>query len=484
MQQKQISIPEALKLAKKLLANNQIGKAAQILGEVTQRQPSLVEAQQLYATALMQIDRAEDAEPALRRALNAAPDHVGLLNTLGLCLVLLGRLDEARDLLQRVETLVPSNPLVHRNLGLLHYYGHDYEDAEKAFRRTLRLEAGFVSALHNLGNVLEATARFDEAIEIYDRALRHAPKDPEMRFDRGLCYLRARDYERGFADYEARLNRRDQRARHQRFKPPLWDGGDFAGKTLIVYGEQGFGDIIQCARYLPGIKERGGTIIFYAPQQIKRLLETVAGVDRVVTPDEEMPAADLKVPVFSLPGLFETRWPDIPAKVPYVSAAPRDTSPLDGDGLKVGLVWAGSKIFKGDYTRSMRLEYLAPLLDVPGVSYFNLQFGESTAGFDDRIHDLGDETLGDFYQTGGIIEQLDLLISVDTVTVHLAGALDRPVWAMLAYACDWRWGADGDRSPWYPSVRLYRQPEPKQWDAVVARIADDLTALATERATS
>ncbi len=126
-------------------------------------------------------------------------------------------------------------------------------------------------------------------------------------------------------------------------------------------------------------------------------------------------------------------------------------------------------------------EHFVPLLDVPGVTLYNLQFGESAAGFDERIRDLGDDVLGDFYQTGGIIEKLDLVISVDTATVHLAGALNRPVWALLAYACDWRWGAQGDRSPWYPSVRLYRQPEPKAWDKVIERVAEDLAELAAAK---
>ncbi len=338
MQLSHVTIRQALKIAKDLYDKRQWRRAARVLEQVVRRRPRNAEAQRLYAKVLMHLSRPAEAESALRQALAAAPDHPGLLNTLGLCLVLLGRLDEARPVLDRVEARTPQNPMVHRNLGLLHLIDNEYEAAEKSLRRALQLEPGFTSALANLGNTLQSMGRFDEAIDAFDRALSQTPDDASIRNDRGMCRLRAGDYERGFADYEARLRRHDQIARHRRIEAPPWDGSDFDGKTLVVYGEQGYGDIIHCARFMPMVKARGGTVVFQAKPPIKRLLGTVDGIDEVVTTDDERPPVDLKLPVFSLPGLFETRWPDVPADVPYIRVAEEADAPLDGAGLRVGLV--------------------------------------------------------------------------------------------------------------------------------------------------
>ena len=341
--------------------------------------------------------------------------------------------------------------------------------------------------MHNLANLLMDAGKLDESLDFFRRAVEQRPGDPEIHTHRALAFLMNGDFQRGWDEYEWRMQMRSQLAKHS-LKSPLWDGRGYEGQTLLLYHEQGFGDVIQCARYVRDAKRRGGTLVLACAPPIGRLMAQVEGVDRVVTADVDIPPHHFKFPMMALPRLFEARTGNIPAPMPYLKPAP-DTILMGGEGTKrVGIVWAGSPTHDNDHRRSMPASELAPILNVPGVTFYSLQFGSraaelEAAGLKGKMIELGDETLGDFYQTAGYIDQLDLVITIDTVTGHLAGALNKPTWLLLAFSSDFRWLRDSEDTEWYPSMKLYRQVQPMRWREPVARLAADLTAFAAKRST-
>jgi len=458
--------------------------ALQIVDRILNRSASHAAAHHLRGVLLMQLDQLDAAEAAFEKAIELAPSNVPFRNTYGVWLKRVERFSEALAQFEWVAAADPAFAPVHTNVGLVHQRLENFEAAEQSHRRALALDPQYRPALHNLANTLEALGRDAEAVEFFDRALQVGGPDDEIRMDRGLCLLRLGDYARGWADYESRLDVIKQRLRHRVIPAPFWDGTPFEGKTLAVYQEQGNGDVIQCARYLPMVKASGGRVLAVVSEALDRLIATTDSVDEIVNRFEDVPPVDLKVPVFSLPRLFETRWPDIPVDVPYVRASPEVKVDLADDGLRVGLVWAGSDTFSGNHFRSMSVDRFRPLLDVPGVTFYSLQFGLDRAALtapklDESIRHLNDDALGDFHQTGRLMEDLDLVITVDTVTAHLAGALNRPAWVLLSATPDWRWGRGHDTSPWYPSLRLFRQERPGDWDGVIERVRRALVGAAS-----
>jgi hypothetical protein len=267
---------------------------------------------------------------------------------------------------------------------------------------------------------------------------------------------------------------------------PLWQGEALDGKTLFVYAEQGLGDTIQFARFLPLVAKRGARVVFDCQPELVRLLSGLAGVDelRPQFQANPLPAADFHVPLLSLPGRLGITLATVPSAVPYLSAplaviGPNVPRP-PATRLAVGLVWAGRPEHANDRNRSMTLEDLLPLADLPGVALFSLQIGPcasdiGTAGATPLIYDLTPQ-IRDFADTARLIEQLDLVICVDTSVAHLTGALARPGFVLLPYTPDWRWLGMREDSPWYPTLRLFRQPAPGDWNSVVAKLRDAIAA--------
>jgi hypothetical protein len=301
-----------------------------------------------------------------------------------------------------------------------------------------------------------------------------------------LLLLARGDLRRGFERYEWRwrlgtLTPRDTSA-------PLWNGEDGAGRTILLHAEQGFGDIIQALRYVPLVAARGARVVLEVPPQLARLAARLPGHAQLVTGTQAAPHYDLHCPLLSLPRAFATTLETIPADVPYLSAEPaavaRWASILSGSGLKVGIAWAGNPQHRGNAQRSIAIERLLPLLRPGGIRPFSLQVGDRAADLDQLpkgiVYDLSPQ-LSDFAETAAAIINLDLVITIDTAIAHLAGALGRPVWLLLCSRPDWRWMLDRDDSPWYPTLRIYRQRTPRDWDDVVARVATDLRARALRR---
>jgi hypothetical protein len=281
------------------------------------------------------------------------------------------------------------------------------------------------------------------------------------------------------------------------FAQSIWEGEDPAGRTVLIHAEQGMGDVIQFCRYLPLVQARGARTVLLIDrewQQLAPLLRGLAGVDQLALDLAEVASFDLHVPLLDLPRLFDTRLETIPAGAPYLTPDPKrlatwrrwfdDLHPRQG-ALRVGLVWAGNPSFARDRLRSPGLAPLLPLLELPGLRWFGLQVGAgrrdlADRSMPDRFVDLGRD-LRDFADTAAALSELDLVITSCTATAHLAGALGRPTWVMLPVTPDWRWLLGRDDSPWYPTVRLFRQTSAGDWGAVVDRLAATLTALPRER---
>jgi hypothetical protein len=360
------------------------------------------------------------------------------------------------------------------------------DEAVAAYRRTLALKPDHAVAWNNLGLALQAGNRLPDAIGAFREALALAPEFAQAHWNIALALLAHGDFDEGWCEYEWRF-RIPELARHERqYAGPRWDGVVRSGQTLLVTAEQGLGDTLQFIRFAQSVAAGGVRVVVSAPRPLVRLLATVPGVTAVYAPDDALPAYDAYTPVIALAGLLGIPTETIPSAVPYLAADPERRAEISralaGDrALKVGLAWSGSRLNTNDRRRSIALPTLSPLFALSGVSWYSLQREEDekdvarvdTARVLNRL-----PARNDFDGTAALVDTLDLVVSVDTSLVHLAGALARPTWVMLPFASDWRWRQERTDSPWYPTARLFRQPRAGDWDSVVARIARELAALA------
>jgi tetratricopeptide (TPR) repeat protein len=371
----------------------------------------------------------------------------------------------------------------------------DMAGAIAAFREALALNGAEGAVWANLGMTLKIEGRFGEALEAHDAALARAPDDARLRLNRAITLLRAGRLAEAWPDYEARLAAYKGRTLPMQTLLPAVEGLDLAGRTVLAWHEEGFGDTLQFGRYLPMLAARGARVLLRAPAELARLFASMPGIE-IVDAAAPLPAFDWHVPVFSLPRAFRTTLENIPADIPYLRADPaavgawaeRLGTVLPGRALRVGIVWAGQArpwatwFTTLDSRRSTVLTTFAPLAEVPGITLVSLQKGPPArelraAPRGMRVHDPMPEA-ADFADTAAIVENLDVVVSVDTSVVHLAGALGKPVLLLDRYDSCWRWLADREDSPWYPALRIVRQPRPGDWDHVIARAAAILGEMA------
>jgi hypothetical protein len=319
------------------------------------------------------------------------------------------------------------------------------------------------------------------AVAIFNRLLERAPADASLRWERALALLAAGDLPQGFAAYESRWQ---AKATMPPFPMPLWQGEPLDAKSILVHAEQGFGDMIQFARYVPLLEQRGARVIFAVPRELLRLFQGLAGGATIIDLSGNKPLTDFHVPAASLPHRFGTALGTIPAAIPYLRVPGTLTATLArpaGTTLAVAICWAGRPTHELDRERSMSLEDLLPLTDLPGVALYSLQKGPrasdvAATGAAALIEDLSSQ-LDDFAVTSAVLMQIDVVVSVDTALVHLAGAMGRRAFVLLPFAADWRWLGQREDSPWYPTLRLFRQQKPGDWREVVGRVRARLDEL-------
>lgn len=419
-----------------------------------------------------------------RRAIEKAPDMSEAYSNLGVVLKEAGELDAAVEIHHKAVQLAPTDTGALNNYGASLQAASRIEDAVATFRQALEIDPNGLVTHINLGTALMDRNDVDAAIDVFTRVVEDIPlgdTTPEHALahkNLGLSLMLKGDYAAGGRHYAWRWDTREFTARD--LETPIWGGEDLKGERVLVLGEQGFGDAIQFARFAEAIAARGGTALWETPAPLAELLSTATGVDQVVVEGEPLPTHDLHIPMFDLLAALSVETDTLPGRVPYLGADPtraerwEDRIPETGR-LRVGLVWAGRPTHRNDRNRSIDLEILKPLLHLPAADFYALQVGER-AGDITRTglqHDLIDLSprLQDFADTAAAIAQLDLIISVDTSVVHVAGALGQPAWVLIPFAPDWRWGLGRSESPWYPSLRLWRQDSPGDWTGVIDNIA-------------
>ena len=451
--------------------------------------PAFAEGQLRLGTLYLQTDRPELAVAHLRRATELAPTLAEAYTNLGVALTQLNRAEEATAAYARVVALCPDDARARFNLATSRSDDLPIEEIEAACRALVAAHPHLPEAHNGLAVALQRQNRFEEAHASFRRAAWIKPDFAQAIINESMLLLLLGRYEEGWPKYEWR--RRLSLLHGIDRELPPWQGEDIAGKCILLHSEQGLGDTIQFLRYVPLVAEQARHVILEIPRALVRMAASLPVHNlTIVHQGRTTRGADVHAPLLGLPRIFNTRVDNIPGKVPYLMPrrplVERWARTLAGDSrLKVGLVWGGNKEHKGDRRRSIALARLAPLFAVEGVAWHSLQVGERTAELANlpagTLSDLSPR-LTDFAETAGAILNLDLVIAVDTAVAHLAAALDRPTWIMIGFSPDWRWLLDRDDSPWYPSVRLYRQPAPGDWDSVIARLAADLAARAARRA--
>jgi tetratricopeptide (TPR) repeat protein len=440
---------------------------------------------------LRELGRLEAAVSAYERAMALAPDNVDAVNNRGTALRALKRFDDALASYDRAIALAPDRADVHYNRGNVLIDLGRFEEALASADRAIATNPGLAEAFNLRGNVLLDLRRFDEAIASYDQAIAISPGYADAFSNRAICRLLIGRHAEGWADHEWRWMTGQLARERRNFAQPQWDGrADIAGKTILLHAEQGFGDTLMAVRFVRRVVARGAGVIVEIPAALQPLLAEIEGAVQVVAKGQALPAFDLHCPLMSLPFAFQTTLSTIPADIPYLSV-PKDYAEKwrqrlpKGRIARIGVLWAGSPDFKRDRERSIRLRQMLPILLRADAEYVSLQRdlreGDAeTLRAHPRILHLGD-AIDSFADTAAIISRLDLIISVDTSVVHLAGGLGRPVWVLLPFLPDWRWLLDRNDSPWYPTARLFRQTQRNNWSLVISDVGRALTAFLAEK---
>ena len=511
-------IGEALVYAERCRTEGRLMEAEAVCRQVLAVRPDLPEVEHLVGVIAHQGGKLGEAIEHVKRATKLAPQNALFHANLGEMYRQAGRHKLAIEEGRRAAAIDPTMAVAWSNLGAALFELKEFEEAATANRRAITANPEFAQAYCNLGNALHGLKRFNEAIDAYRqavtlnsnyvdgwanlgtalhhngvyaeamatlrRAIALAPNHANAHSGLGILLLMQGDFAEGWAEYEWRLRSTERKG--PRFPERPWQGESLAGKHIYVQAEQGFGDTLQFARYIPLLAKRAGKVSLRVHQQLVSLMqESLLGID--IFGDRGDPAPyHCDTALMSLPHLFKTRYETIPADVPYLHAPAATIASWAGrfapmQGLKVGIVWAGNPEHMNDMRRSLDPALLTPLLDIPGTSFVSLQFGPRAADLKKlkngpkRVLDLSQD-LGDFAHTAGAVMNLDLVITIDSSTAHLAGALGKPVWVLVSCVADWRWRLGREDNAWYPNMRLFRQMEGEDWSAVIGRVGVALRA--------
>lgn len=425
-----------------------------------------------------------------RRAVELDPNLLAAGNTLGNAHLRAGDAEAAVAVYRQLLVRAPNSPETLNNLGSALQVLGENDEAACVLGRALAVKPDYAAAVANLALVRRDQGKLADALDACDSALQQQPDNPTWRTNRATLLLQMGRFREGWAEYEWRWRAEGFVRDADRSPLPRWDGSDPAGRTILLRGEQGLGSMIQFARYAPLLAAAGARVMLQCPAPLQRLfaasfLPPHGSLAAVFTPVELLPAVDAQVPLMSLPHLCRTTLANIPAAVPYLRAEP-DAVALwdqrlgrDDHRPRVGLVWAGNSSHANDRHRSMPPEALLPLLTSAAARFVSLQEGREPPAVLDSAGLIDTSAmLTDFAATAAAVACLDLLISVDTAVAHLAGALAKPVWLLVPPVPEWRWLVDRDDSPWYPTMRLFRQSRLGDWNELIQRVSSALTAMA------
>jgi Flp pilus assembly protein TadD len=471
--------------------------------EALRLRPDDVDVLNELGAAVWRQGRPAEAEAIYLQACQIKSDDFRILTNLGLALYDQGRIDEAGDSYRRALQARPETFDAQMNLGIVLSDQGKFDEAMDWLRAAQALRPDSAEILQNLGMNLGRQGRWDEAIDYYEQALRQRPDFPEVHRNLAYALLCCGDYERGWPEHEWRLKCHPYPG--HRINRTFWNGDDLHGRAILLHTEQGFGDTLQFIRFAPIVKRRAGRVLVLCPTPLLQLVARCDGVDLAFDGSSYEPDCHAHAPLLSLPAILGTTLDTIPTQVPYLitdrvlvehwrselakvigmDRGGRAES-SDGSGLGrparpflIGIAWQGNPAHRTDRWRSFPLASFAPLAELPGVKLISLQTDHGldqlkAAGRPFSIVDLPGRRGRDFMETAAIMTHLDLVITPDTAVAHLAGGLSRRVWVGLCAVDEWRWPAGREDSPWYPTMRLFRQTKLGEWDSVFRRMTGAL----------
>lgn len=461
-------------LGRSFLAQNKLAESRLAYSHCLRLCPKHPSALEGLGDVSLRENRKSAAEHFYHSALRAGSGSAALLNKLGNLLAQRGAPAEAEECYLKALALAPGFADAHFNLGSACGRAGRTQEALHHLRQAVALKSNFKEAWETLAMSLEEEGSLQEALVCWERVLELDPGWIKGRWACSLTLLKMGRLQEGWTSYENRFQI-SELIPPRDFNAPLWTGQSFEQQTLLITAEQGLGDTIQFIRYAQLIKASGGRLVVECQAPLEDLLKSCPGIDQVVASGQPLPGYDWHVSLMSLPHIFQTTLETIPSEVPYLGPIhPAQRTP--GKALQVGLVWAGNPKQQRDRMRSCRFEELLPLFETAGIHWVCLQKEIPPSDRDAlaACEHLERVSLDDFSATAEQVSGLDLVISVDTSVAHLAGALNVPVWILLAKSADWRWLLDRDDSPWYPSARLFRQRQAGGWKEVVQRVGEEL----------
>lgn len=470
-----------------LLKQGQVTDATLAFQQALRLDPQSAETHNALSVALRLQRRLDEAIAHCREAVRLAPNMAEAHNNLGSMLDEQGHTEEAIRSFGEAMRLQPDLADAWSNLGVALYRAHRYEAAAAHYRRAIALRPDFAEAHNNLAGAMFELGQSAAALACFTEAIRLNPAYREAHYGRALIWLSRGEFERGWPEFEWRF----PGGAAQRYGRPRWDGTDLAGRTILLEAEQGLGDTLQFVRYGSLLQRQGGKVVLVCQPRLVRLLARgCTALDQVMPQGERLPPFDVHLPLLSLPGLLGTTLGSVPADVPYlhpdrdlIKRWRAELSPLPG--FKIGVAWQGSRHHRGDRERSIPLSEFEPLARVPGVQLISLQRDSGEDQLEQvrsrfRIIDYADcldRAAGPFMDTAALMHSLDLVISCDSAVGHLAGAMGIPAWVALSASPDWRWLRNRDDSPWYPTLRLFRQTSHGQWSDVFERMSDSVARI-------
>ena len=428
-----------------------------------------------------------EAIAAYSQALDMTPESFEIYNNLGVALYKQRKYDKAIEAYQKAIQIQPDYAAAYNNLGIAWQKQGKLEQAVQIYNKTLVIRPNYPQAYNNLANTLKEQGKLQEAVQVYHKAIEINSSYIDAHKNLGIVLLLQGDFQRGWQEYEWRLKPDDlcsgNRARTR------WDGSSLSGKTILLYAEQGFGDTIQFIRYVHLLMEYDTKILVECQPELLQLFGNIGAIQKTIAVGQSLPKFDVNASLLSLPSILGTDLSSIPAKIPYLYVKSQSNTDLEMPSeYKVGVVWAGNLKHPDDNNRSVGLQQFSVLFDVVNCQFFSLQVGNRRDdiirySYSDEITDLG-VNFSDFFDTAVAISELDLVISVDTAVAHLAGALGKPVWVLLPFVPDWRWLLEREDTPWYPTMRLFRQTNTRDWAEVLkkVRLALEKTSIGSKKA--
>ncbi|MBM4135623.1 MAG: tetratricopeptide repeat protein [Nitrospira sp.] len=453
--------------------------ALKYITEAVQFNPANSDAYYNLGNVFTEKGQLDKAGACYQKALQLNPQLTDAYNNLGNIFANKGQLDEAINCYQKALQLNSNFTEAYNNTGLALQDKGQFDEAIAYYQKALQINQNYVEAYNNLGLTFQEQGQFEKATDCYRKALQLNPNFADAHYNLSQILLLTGNFKDGWKESVWRWKIIDNPYRRH-FKQPVWNGSDISNRTILLLAEEGFGDTIQFIRYVPLVAQRSAEVVIVCQKDLRSLFKNFDGIYKVIAYGEKLPEFDVYCHLEDLPFIFETTLESIPATIPYIAVDPvltlkwRDKVQHDNLKMKIGIAWSANPTHKNERNRSCLLTNFLSLAQLDEITFFSLQKGDAATQAKNPPHGMKlidyTDGINDFSDTAAFIENLDLVISADTAVVHLAGALGKPVWTLIPFSPDSRWLLNREDSPWYPTMRLFRQNSPGDWDGVFERV--------------